>query len=81
MAIWAEQSRRHDQSDCGGELAEAAALLVSGEYQLAMGSVATIAQAVSQGLELLVVSGATVVGGPEDKSQQVLSRKRTVPLR
>ena len=55
--------------------AEAAALLVSGEYQLAMGSVATIAQAVSQGLELVVVSGATVVGGPEDESQQVLSRK------
>lgn len=54
--------------------AEAAALLVSGEYQLAMGSVATIAQGVTQGLDLVVVSGASVVGGDSDGSQQILSR-------
>lgn len=54
--------------------AEAAALLVSGEYQLAMGSVATIAQGTTQGLDLVVVSGASVVGGKDDVSQQILSR-------
>ncbi|XPP27081.1 MAG: ABC transporter substrate-binding protein [Leucobacter sp.] len=54
--------------------AEGAALLVSGEFDLGLSNVANLAQASEQGIQLSVVTGSTVVGGPGDATMSVVAR-------
>jgi len=54
--------------------ADAASLLVSGEFQLGLSNIWNVAVAQSQGIELQVVSGNTVLGGPDDNSLQMVTK-------
>lgn len=55
--------------------AEAAALLVSGDFQLAVSALPSIAAAGSQGVNLKIVSGLTTIGGPNDDSIAIIGKR------
>ncbi len=51
----------------------AAALLASGQFQLAMASVSSVAQAHAHGVQLQVLAGATTLGGPGDHNIDIIA--------
>lgn len=55
--------------------AESAALLVSGKFDLGLSTLTSLAQAAGQGIQLKAITGSTVLGGPDDGSNILVTGK------